>query len=325
MKEKERNAKVITFVNMKGGVAKTTLSINVAQELSKESRVLVIDMDPQFNATQSLLFYRESKKSESDFNLLDLAEGTENPSKADILAEEEFKLDVKTSAFYQSLSTSGKTAHSIFCTTNLNKYESVEELFIDISDNLFLFAGDLELINDLSGDTSNKFSSVKRFFLKYDVKKKFDYIIIDCSPTWSVLTTTSLRASDYYIIPSKVDNYSSIGISLLSRKIKECVTEEPDYMENPNNSLHCLGIIFTLATELKTENTLKDNLSIKYYNDLQLKTFDSYLPFIPSASSKFLLIDQVAENSKYEKLVNAIKKITNEIKCNIMDIENRKK
>jgi len=48
--------KIISFVNMKGGVGKTTLAVNVADVLSRHlgKRVLLVDLDPQFNATQSL-------------------------------------------------------------------------------------------------------------------------------------------------------------------------------------------------------------------------------------------------------------------------------
>ena len=50
-------AKVITFINMKGGVGKTTLAVNVAYTLSKVEgkKVILIDMDPQMNATQYTL------------------------------------------------------------------------------------------------------------------------------------------------------------------------------------------------------------------------------------------------------------------------------
>ncbi|MGX9685526.1 ParA family protein, partial [Deinococcus wulumuqiensis] len=50
-------AKIISFINMKGGVAKSTLLVNVADFLSRREgrRVLIIDVDPQFNATQMLI------------------------------------------------------------------------------------------------------------------------------------------------------------------------------------------------------------------------------------------------------------------------------
>ena len=50
-------AKVISLINMKGGVAKTTCAVNIAHCLSKrhKQRVLLIDIDPQFNATQCTL------------------------------------------------------------------------------------------------------------------------------------------------------------------------------------------------------------------------------------------------------------------------------
>ena len=48
---------VISFVNMKGGVAKTTLAVNVADVLAHRCKrsVLLIDIDPRFNATQCLI------------------------------------------------------------------------------------------------------------------------------------------------------------------------------------------------------------------------------------------------------------------------------
>src|SRR4051794_30422441 len=50
-------ATTISLINMKGGVGKTTLAVNIAWELSRTKQVLLIDLDPQFNATQYLMDY----------------------------------------------------------------------------------------------------------------------------------------------------------------------------------------------------------------------------------------------------------------------------
>jgi chromosome partitioning protein len=50
-----RNSHVVALINMKGGVGKTTLAVALAWELAKASNVLLVDVDPQFNATQWML------------------------------------------------------------------------------------------------------------------------------------------------------------------------------------------------------------------------------------------------------------------------------
>jgi chromosome partitioning protein len=55
--EQLMSAAVVSFINMKGGVGKTTLCVGIADFLANylNKKVLVIDIDPQFNATQSIL------------------------------------------------------------------------------------------------------------------------------------------------------------------------------------------------------------------------------------------------------------------------------
>lgn len=66
MLDKEKG-KVISFINMKGGVGKTTLTINVADKLAENgNKILVIDADPQFNATQALLLEKQIQDTDSD-------------------------------------------------------------------------------------------------------------------------------------------------------------------------------------------------------------------------------------------------------------------
>ncbi len=314
MKEKEKNATVISFVNMKGGVAKTTLSINIAKELSKKYSVLVIDMDPQFNATQSLLFYKDAH-TDTNYNKLINDYGVEN----DNVIQETVDKDVTTAEFYSTLSTNSKTVHKIFCNPDiLSETDIINEVFIKIDNNLHLFAGDLELSNDISGDVSKKNFAVSQFLDDYKIKSYFDYIIIDCSPTWSILVSSSLRASDYYIIPSKVDTYSSIGIKLLEKKIEKEILTEYAYKNNPNLNLHSLGIVFTLTNDsVKAETRLREKLTSEYKTKHNLNTFNTSIPYIPSVASRFLLIDEVQKNNKYHNIVNAIEKLTDEIKDKI--------
>lgn len=60
-------AEIISLINMKGGIGKTTLSISLADYLSKiGNKVLIIDADPQFNATQALLDAYKTKDISSD-------------------------------------------------------------------------------------------------------------------------------------------------------------------------------------------------------------------------------------------------------------------
>ena len=64
------SGKVISFINMKGGVGKTTLSIGIADFLAdNDKKILIIDADPQFNCTQALLdYYRSNQKYEFENN-----------------------------------------------------------------------------------------------------------------------------------------------------------------------------------------------------------------------------------------------------------------
>lgn len=65
-----KNGKVLSLINMKGGVGKTTLTVGIADHLSVEyeKSILVIDADPQFNATQALL---TTYKNKNKFEVID--------------------------------------------------------------------------------------------------------------------------------------------------------------------------------------------------------------------------------------------------------------
>lgn len=293
--EKIKNAKVISFINMKGGVGKTTLTINIGKKLADKGKdVLIIDMDPQFNATQSLLFYKSQLK-----NKIMITD-----------AEELLKQEEKSAEYYKKLSDNQETVLQIFGRTNVVFENKNPSLIKKIEDKLYLIPGDLNLEKEVSGDTVNKASAILDHLDKYDIKNKFDYILIDCPPTWSILTHASLIASDYYIVPSKVDFYSTIGISLLEEQINKKIMNDGLY-KRIGRKLEFLGIVFTLVHKTIVGEQGRKAKIRENFNKISF--FNTDFPYMPSVPTKFIMLNEAEGNSTYSDLVNSIDKITDEI------------
>lgn len=285
----ETNCKVISFINMKGGVGKTTLCINTADNLAQDgNKVLIIDMDPQFNATQALLLQMQRLKVNSESSL------TEN---------ENIKAELDSSKIYKELSVKGKTVMQLFSSTNPNNDSS--NVIQAFSENIDFIPGDLDLSSVAAGDTAGKVGTIMEYIMKQNLFTYYDYILIDCPPTWSILTHSSLYASDYYIIPSKIDFYSSIGINSLQNKINEHFLENFEYLavaKARNRILKNLGIIFSMTTNLKAEASIKETVK-KDFEDVPI--FLPEIPLIPSASTSFIFYSDVKDNNIYINLTNA--------------------
>ena len=89
---------------------------------------------------------------------------------------------------------------------------------------------------------------VKRFISENDLRLKYDFIFIDCPPTISVYTDAALIASDFYLVPNRIDRYSILGIKLLKQ-----VIDRLD--DNEHIGIRPLGIVYTMVKEL-THKTL---------------------------------------------------------------------
>lgn len=115
-----KNAEVISFINLKGGVGKTSVAINIADAFSKDGKaVLVIDMDPQFNATQALFNhqYRYHKKNIEQDLLADIhkelkekynevaaiSTAQEEDAEDDLNPDEEYKRELSSQLIYNRL------------------------------------------------------------------------------------------------------------------------------------------------------------------------------------------------------------------------------
>lgn len=287
---------------MKGGVGKTTLTINTANYLAEVgNKVLILDLDPQFNATQSLLLRKTTKnKDVKTEEVVDEEKNqVDNPKENELI-----KAEADSSKYYKTLSENQKTILQIFNPTNANK-DSKKDLLIKFNENLSFIPGDLELSSVIAGDTAGKISIIDSYISEYHLKRDFDYILLDCPPTWSILTHAALYASSYYVIPSKIDFYSSIGINSLQDKIKDKLTGNSMYQET-SRTLTNLGIVFSMTTGLRAEAAIKETV-ISDYND-RMPIFDTEIPLIRSASSSFIFYSEVKYNSVYSNLTNGFEK-----------------
>mgnify|MGYP000021937328 CR=1 FL=1 len=239
--------RVISFINMKGGVGKTTLSTNVAHCLAthEDKKVLFIDIDPQFNATQcffdgnAYVEYMRKKKS----TILDLFKGSV----------------VKVST------VDGAQQQDEKCYKDIVPF--------NVSDNLFLLPGNLNLYQTEIAPGSGKENRLKKYLEEMEDNYGFDYAIIDTPPTPSIWMTSALVASDHYVIPVKPDPLSYTGVDLLQKIIK---SKKADL----DLSINCLGIVLTVVehnTQVynRCKEEINNNVRTKgllFHNELLKRT-----------------------------------------------------
>lgn len=212
-------AVVVSVLNMKGGVGKTTICLNLACSLAKhyQAKVLIIDFDPQANASSGLLTFeqyeahREKKKVISAiFSDIEKIVGPVKRKEDKLLTLDQMKMRAK-------------------------KYRPDGQ--ID------LVPSELELSHVLERAGGASLEDRLKFVLK-GKKNQYDFVLIDCGPTYSVLTNNALRASDYVLIPVKPDPFSARGIPLLLNRI-----EAHNRLNVGEDQVKVLGIVFNMVKE----------------------------------------------------------------------------
>ncbi|MCD1588663.1 AAA family ATPase [Halomonas sp. IOP_14] len=224
--------KVVSLINMKGGVAKTTLAINMADCLASrhQKRVLLIDVDPQFNATQCLVApedYMGHLRKDGDTIL-------------------------------KVFDRNSRIVPSAVASRDKLKPKNLEDIeVLSIKNNFDLLPGNLELYRLEMAPGDGRENRLKNYLAK--VEDKYDYVVIDTPPTPSVWMTSALIASQYYVIPVKADPISLTGIDLLRSIIDE-------KKENFDLSLSCAGLVLTLTeSNTKVYQNAKMNLERDKY------------------------------------------------------------
>jgi chromosome partitioning protein len=199
---------VVSVLNMKGGVGKTTISAHVMRVLYHllEKKVLLIDLDPQFNLTQCLM-------TRAQYDLLKSANRT-------------------IFSVMETPSTVGLFDVAIKHPKPPAPSELVTELrnFKDKSAYLHLIPGNFELVKYSLIDDHQKLAKVQTRFLQFIAiaRAEYDLVVIDCNPSSSFLTLCALHACSKLLVPVRPDRYSILGLELVADFIGRIPTIEPN-------------------------------------------------------------------------------------------------
>ena len=207
---KKKFTPVVAMLNMKGGVGKTTLSANLFRRLYLNRQVssLLIDMDPQFNLSQSLFRkaeYEALKKSRRTVSAI-MEQGT-------------------TKAGLKVISSSHQSPPSSSEVIKLLKY--IEDTDPRIT--LDIVPGDFDLVKFSLMEDSAKLKLAKERFQKFidQVKDEYGLVVLDCNPSSSFLTLCSLAACTHIVVPVRLDKYSVIGLEMLWEFVHNRLTLMP--------------------------------------------------------------------------------------------------
>jgi len=257
--------KIVSVINYKGGVGKTTLTANLGGELANRGyKVLMIDLDPQASLTFSFIKPDDWKN--------------------DLSSDKTIKNWFKPSKKDKKL----KFRDLIFKPNNVKSYINNNGKLNLISSHLELINVDLELATSLGGanmeQSKQNFLKVHRTLINgiEQLDEKYDIVLIDCPPNFNIVTKNAIVASDYVLIPAKPDYLSTLGIDYLIRSLNKLVKDYNDYCEVDSDDQfekinpEIAGVLFTMVQFYGGQPISAIRPYISQTKKLEIPVFESY-------------------------------------------------
>ncbi len=260
--------KIISVINYKGGVGKTTVTSNIAAELAaRGKRVLLLDMDAQASLTFSFLtpdyWHSNLQHSHTIKTYFDnISQGLPTIPLSQLV--------VRPAVVNQLIQSKGSSG------------------FIDIiSSHLGLINVDLELATLLGGANMNqaKINYIKvhgklRDSIKDLATNNYDVVLIDCPPNFNIVTKNALIASDQILIPAKPDYLSTLGIDYLHRSVNQLFKEFNEFAAmdatiQPATS-GVLGVVFTMIQIYASTPIAAQQQYITQTKNLNIPIFENF-------------------------------------------------
>tara|TARA_B100001029_G_C15045635_1_gene446903 strand:- start:922 stop:1728 length:807 start_codon:yes stop_codon:yes gene_type:complete len=247
-----KKTEIISIINQKGGVGKTTTTINLAAGLALQNKkILVVDLDPQGNATTGLGLSNNSENSNE--TIYAVLNGTKKISEV-----------IKKTKF-----------------NNLDLISSN----VDLSGLEVETAGDSKRAFILKEEISSYFNNLSEIY---------DYILIDCPPSLSLLTVMALVASNSLVVPLQTEFFALEGLTQLTKTIERVKI-------NLNQSLKIKGILLTMYDKRNKLSSQVEREARDYFKEQVYSTViprNVRLSEAPSHGIPVLLYDKLCPGSK---------------------------